>query len=322
MREASVEMRKPSPEVGEPKNSATMAPISASVALTFSAPKMNGSGRRQAQRPQGAAVARGIAVHQLALQPARCLQTRQRGHQHREKGHQHHHRRLGRPFETKPHHRDGATATSGTVLVSDASGSSPRCRNGGGRWPRPPGKPRPEPSTQPISTALSTVCTKSPPAGAVVQQRLHDQPGRGQQHARHIERHGEQLPEVQHPQTEQRGGGGAVPGPCRPAPPADGHEAGDEQCTASSGATRGIGGTVGLLLCRPTSHQQGSHASKTGLATSPTNGLAAGVSASRARHACPRWRSTSRSSPPRPASAPGPAGRHHQGRPDLPTVLP
>jgi hypothetical protein len=49
MRVASVEMRKPRPTVGEPKNSATMAPISASVALTLSAPKMNGmaAGRRR-----------------------------------------------------------------------------------------------------------------------------------------------------------------------------------------------------------------------------------------------------------------------------------
>ena len=48
MRDASVEIRKPRPEVGEPKNSATMAPIRASVALTFSAPKIKGvaAGRR------------------------------------------------------------------------------------------------------------------------------------------------------------------------------------------------------------------------------------------------------------------------------------
>jgi hypothetical protein len=48
MRAASVEIRKPRPTVGDPKNSATMAPIRASVALTLSAPKMNGvaAGRR------------------------------------------------------------------------------------------------------------------------------------------------------------------------------------------------------------------------------------------------------------------------------------
>jgi hypothetical protein len=43
MRPASVEMRKPMPWVGVPKNSATMAPISAKVALIFKALKMNGS---------------------------------------------------------------------------------------------------------------------------------------------------------------------------------------------------------------------------------------------------------------------------------------
>lgn len=59
MRAASVEMRKPRPAVGEPKNSATIAPIRASVALTFSAPKMCGiaAGRRSAKR-----VWRGVAA--------------------------------------------------------------------------------------------------------------------------------------------------------------------------------------------------------------------------------------------------------------------
>ena len=42
MRPTSVEMRKPMPTIGVPKNSATMAPISASVELIFSALKMNG----------------------------------------------------------------------------------------------------------------------------------------------------------------------------------------------------------------------------------------------------------------------------------------
>ncbi len=42
MRPTSVEMRKPMPTTGVPKNSATMAPISASVELIFSALKMNG----------------------------------------------------------------------------------------------------------------------------------------------------------------------------------------------------------------------------------------------------------------------------------------
>ena len=42
MRPISVEMRKPMPTVGVPKNSATMAPISASVALIYSALKRKG----------------------------------------------------------------------------------------------------------------------------------------------------------------------------------------------------------------------------------------------------------------------------------------
>ena len=42
-RAASVLMRKPRPSTGEPKNSATMAPINANVELIFSALKMKGS---------------------------------------------------------------------------------------------------------------------------------------------------------------------------------------------------------------------------------------------------------------------------------------
>jgi len=42
MRPSSAEMRKPMPTIGVPKNSATIAPIKASVALIFSALKMKG----------------------------------------------------------------------------------------------------------------------------------------------------------------------------------------------------------------------------------------------------------------------------------------
>ena len=47
-RAASVEMRKPMPTIGVPKNSATMAPISASVAFSFSA--LNTNGRAEGRR--------------------------------------------------------------------------------------------------------------------------------------------------------------------------------------------------------------------------------------------------------------------------------
>src|SRR3546814_1692868 len=43
IRPTSVEMRNPMPTIGVPKNSATMAPISARVELIFSALKMNGA---------------------------------------------------------------------------------------------------------------------------------------------------------------------------------------------------------------------------------------------------------------------------------------
>ena len=43
MRPTSVEIRKPMPTTGVPKNSATMAPINASVELILSALKMKGA---------------------------------------------------------------------------------------------------------------------------------------------------------------------------------------------------------------------------------------------------------------------------------------
>ena len=66
--------------------------------------------------------------------------------------------------QSKPNHMTaiGATATSGMVLVSEAMGNKPRCKKGRRSIATATKKPRPEPSAQPISTALSTVCTKSP----------------------------------------------------------------------------------------------------------------------------------------------------------------
>ena len=64
---------------------------------------------------------------------------------------------------SKPNHITaiGATPTKGIVLVRDANGSKPRCKNGMRSMAMPTAKPRPEPSTQPKATARTTVCTKS-----------------------------------------------------------------------------------------------------------------------------------------------------------------
>jgi hypothetical protein len=58
----------------------------------------------------------------------------------------------------------GATATSGMVLVSETTGSSPRCRNGSRSIATPTANPSADPSTQPEITAFNTVCTKSRPS--------------------------------------------------------------------------------------------------------------------------------------------------------------
>ena len=70
--------------------------------------------------------------------------------------------------QSKPNHITaiGATPTSGTVLVSEAIGNRPRCKNGRRSMATATANPRPQPSTQPVSTDLSTVCTKSPHSSA------------------------------------------------------------------------------------------------------------------------------------------------------------
>ena len=130
MRPTSVEMRKPMPTIGVPKNSATMAPISARVELIFSALKMKGSGGRQPQLEQRLPVAGGIGAHQVALHrpeaasPATVFTS------------------IGKKVMTtttaafdcqsKPNHMTmiGATPTIGSAETRLPIGSSPRCRNG------------------------------------------------------------------------------------------------------------------------------------------------------------------------------------------------
>src|ERR1700735_3363185 len=100
----SVEMRKPIPTVGVPKNSATIAPIIAKVALILSALKTNGKaarrrhfisgcqyahrragGRPHLQRPLP--IAGGVAPHEVAPRTTSPEDPRRGVHQHREEGH-------------------------------------------------------------------------------------------------------------------------------------------------------------------------------------------------------------------------------------------
>ena len=68
--------------------------------------------------------------------------------------------------QSKPNHITaiGATPTSGMVLVSEATGNRPRCRKGNRSMATATPNPRPEPSSQPNNTALTTVCRKSVPS--------------------------------------------------------------------------------------------------------------------------------------------------------------
>ena len=146
MRVASIEMRKPRPAVGEPKNSATMAPIRASVALTLSALKMKGSA---AGRRRSSSVRFGLAAYECissrsnlpaACRPASVLTSAGKKVI----------RMMTAAFDgqSKPNHMTaiGATPTSGIVLVSEAIGSRPRCRKGERSMAKAVPIPRPQPS--------------------------------------------------------------------------------------------------------------------------------------------------------------------------------
>ena len=64
------------------------------------------------------------------------------------------------PIERRLH--EGQTLT--VQVVKDAIGSRPRCRKGMRSIAIATRKPRLQPSAQPTNTALTTVCTKSPPS--------------------------------------------------------------------------------------------------------------------------------------------------------------
>ena len=95
------------PTTGVPKNSATIAPISASVELIFSALKMKGSGRRQPELEQRLPVARRVGAHQVALhvrrpRPGPATVFTSIG----KKVMMIDDRRLRLPVEAEPHHHD------------------------------------------------------------------------------------------------------------------------------------------------------------------------------------------------------------------------
>ena len=112
---------------------------------------MNGTAHGRRRSKQRAQVARGVAVHQLALEPARGRRPASVAMS------------IGKNVirtttaafdgHSKPNHITmiGATATSGIALVSEASGSRPRCRNGRRSIATPTAKPSAEPSAQPTA---------------------------------------------------------------------------------------------------------------------------------------------------------------------------
>ena len=208
MRPTSVEMRKPMPTVGVPKNSATMAPIRAKVELILSALNTNGSaaGRRSLQ--QGGEPGSAVGAHQIELEPARGSEARHRVHQHREEGHHHHHGGLGRPVEAEPHHHDGRDAhdRQGGGEVAQRQESAAQERDGVGQdRHQKSGSAAHGPADQHgVQEGLDEVGPQDRDRGG---EGGADRRRARHQHGRHAEADGGDLPEEQDAGAEGHGHG-------------------------------------------------------------------------------------------------------------------
>ena len=217
------------PTIGVPKNSATMAPISASVELILSALKMKGSAAGSRSLQQRLPVAGAVGVHQVALHARRRRPGRRRVFTS-----------IGKkvittttaalrlPVEAEPHHHDRRDADDRHALRRDCrAAAAPRCRKGersiSDRGQR---SPAPQPISQPGSTARRTVCTKSAASvGSDVRSAQADR-ARAPAAAPAARRSPTQRPPRQ-PATQQRRTAAASPtcarataGRCAPAAPA------------------------------------------------------------------------------------------------------
>ena len=196
------------PAIGEPKNSATMAPISARVELILSALKMKGSAAGSRSCQQGLPIAGAIGAHQVQLHAVGGVQTRDGVDQHGEEDHDHDHRRLRFPAEAEPHDHDrgdaddrhGADQIAQRQQAALQEGHAVRRRARVSQAEQLPRK-------KPASTDFRKVCWKSSPE----HRRLRPikawpiSARRRQQDARHGEADDHRLPEIDQRDAEQRG---------------------------------------------------------------------------------------------------------------------
>ena len=160
-RPTSVEMRKPMPTIGVPKNSATIAPIRASVELIFSALKTKGMAAGSRSFNSVSTSSRAIAAHQVALEVAGGGEPRDRVHQHREEGHDHDDGGLRVPVEAEPHDHDRGDADDRQRGDEIAERQQPALQERHAVAEDRGEEPAPQPMSQPGITARTKVCTKS-----------------------------------------------------------------------------------------------------------------------------------------------------------------
>ncbi len=188
------------PTIGVPKNSATIAPISASVELIFSALKTKGkaAGSRSLTAASASSPRRRSASGRAPCAPA-AARPGERVHQHREEGHHHDDGGLRLPVEAEPHHHDRRDADDRQRRDEIAERQQPARRKGmrsirmatsearrRSRW------------RSPTSTPRRKVWTKSSPSiGSDAAKRAAIGARRRHQHRRHAEAAHRDFPQIE-----------------------------------------------------------------------------------------------------------------------------
>ena len=221
------------PSVGVPKNSATMAPISASVELILSALKMNGMAAGRLQLDQRLRRARRVGAHQVALDRAGGGEAGERVHQHREEGDHRDHGGLRRPVEAEPHHHDRRDADDRQRRDEIAERQQPaaqereavgddRHQEAGAAADRVAGQ-------HAAHEGLDEILAQHRQRGG---EARRGRARRRQQHGRHAEAAHRDLPEVEHEGAEQQRDREVVE-PAQRFRAAAGRPAGDGELAAS-----------------------------------------------------------------------------------------
>jgi hypothetical protein len=217
-RPTSIEMRKPMPTIGEPKNSATMAPISARVVQIFKPVEDEraspwagaASGASASSSPHRCASGRAASVSD-AFSP--CTQLTSIGKKTIATT------TAAFDCQPKPNHitRIGAVPTMGRAAMKLPTGSRPLCRKGERSMAMAVRNAAPQPMIARQRALHEGLHEIGPEDVERAREFGRDGRGRGQDHARHVEGRAPALPRPPAPRG-RRSDGTAMPPPAGGAP--------------------------------------------------------------------------------------------------------